>query len=240
MDTYTSFAIIALAALIHASFQLSVSMLTLLGGHGLSRNVSRRRLLHLSSSFVVGTLVITTLLLSMASYVSGIFARHGVSPFAWSIVSGLMMGLGVAVWLFYYRPGRGTALWIPRGMSRFLSDRTKTTTSGTEAFSLGLVSGISELVFIAASLVGAAFAIITLPSSFQLLGVALYVLISIAPLVTVYSLISSGTQISRIQRWRESNKQFLQYAAGSGLLILGFFTFVNEAIAASVILRGGL
>lgn len=41
--------------------------------------------------------------------------------------------------------------WIPRGMSRFLSDRTKTTTSGTEAFSLGLVSGISELVFIAAS-----------------------------------------------------------------------------------------
>jgi len=176
----------------------------------------------------------------MASYVSGIFARHGVSPFAWSIVSGLMMGLGVAVWLFYYRPGQGTALWIPRGMSRFLSDRTKATTSGTEAFSLGLVSGISELVFMAASLVGAAFAIVTLPSSFQLLGVALYVLISIVPLVTVYSLISSGTQISRIQRWHESNKQFLQYAAGSGLLILGFFTFVNEAIAASVILRGGL
>ena len=116
MDTYTSFAIIALAALIHASFQLSVSMLTLLGGHSLSRNVSRRRLLHLSSSFVVGTLVMTTLLLIMASYVSGTFARHGMSPFAWSIVSGLMMGLGVAVWLFYYRPGQGTALWIPRGM----------------------------------------------------------------------------------------------------------------------------
>lgn len=240
MDTYTSFAIIALAALVHASFQLSVSMLTLLGGHSLSRNVSQRRLLHLSSSFVIGTLVMTTLLLSMASYTSSIFAKHGVSPFAWSIVSGLMIGLGVAVWLFYYRPGRGTALWIPRGMSRFLSDRTKATTSGTEAFSLGLVSGISELIFMTASIAGAAFAIIALPASLQLAAVVLYILISIAPLVAVYVLIGSGAQISRIQRWRESNKQFLQYAAGSGLLILGFFTFVNEAIATSVILRGGL
>jgi hypothetical protein len=34
--------------------------------------------------------------------------------------------------------------------------------------------------------------------------------------------------LSRIQRWREANKHFLQFAAGSGLLILGFFVYVNE------------
>jgi hypothetical protein len=43
-------------------------------------------------------------------------------------------------------------------------------------------------------------------------------------------LLGGGHSISEIQRWRETNKRFLQVVAGGGLIILGFFIFVYEVL----------
>ena len=236
----SSLAIIAFAALIHASFQLSVSMLTLLSGHAIGNKTAHTKLLRLTSSFSLGVAVMTMLLLSFMAFVLQHSFGSQAPLVAWAVACGLVLGLGVAVWAFYYRRETGTSLWIPRGMARYLSERTKATKLGTEAFGLGLSSVIAELLFIIAPMAISALVLIQLEPSLQLLGIALYTGVSLFSLLIVWGLIGSGHKLSQIQKWRENNKRFLQFAAGSGLLILGFYVYVDQVVTATAFAGGSL
>ena len=229
MDILTSLAIVGFAALIHASFQLSVSVLTLLSGHAIGAKKSRARVLRLTSSYTTGVGIMTLLVLSLTSLVFLHIFGAEVPLIVWAIVCGLVLGIGIAVWLFYYRKGaEGTELWIPRSFAKFLSERSKKTNQGAEAFSLGLTSVISELIFIIPTVAIAALVLIDLPSVWQLVGIGIYTLISLLGLLIVWSLITSGKSLGRIQKWRTENKRFLQFSAGSALVVLGFFVYVSK------------
>jgi hypothetical protein len=230
MTTFGSLAIIVLAALVHASFQLSVSVLTLLSGHAIGAKHSQAKVLRLTTSFVGGAGIMTLFILTFVSFLLTRVVGSSTPEYLWAIGSGLLMGVGIAVWAFYYRRQKGTSLWIPRSMAKYLSDRTKATKQSTEAFGLGLSSVIGELIFIAAPIVISALVLIHLQPIWQLVGVVIYTVISLFSLVVVWVLIGSGHTLSRIQRWREENKYFLQFAAGSGLLVLGFFVYVNQVL----------
>lgn len=234
-----AFAIIGFAALIHASFQLSVSMLTLLSGHAIGKKTSHARLLGLSCAFLAGVALMTLLILSFTTYL----AQHlftSVPALAWAIGCGLLLGVGVAVWIFYYRREPGTSLWIPRGMARYLADRTKTTKQSAEAFGLGLSSVIGELLFIIAPVIIASLALSQLEPVWQITGIGLYTGVSLLSLLIIFALIGGGRKLSQIQKWREENKRFLQFAAGGGLLVLGFFVYVEHVVATTVLAQGGM
>lgn len=235
----SSLAIIALAALIHASFQLSVSMLTLLSGHAIGKKTAHTRLVRLTSGFSFGVAVMTLLLISFVSFVLQQSFGTSIPPLAWAICCGLLLGLGVAVWAFYYRREKGTSLWLPRSMARYLEERTKATKHSAEAFGLGLSSVIGELVFIFAPIAVASLTLITLEPFWQIVGVTIYTFVSLTSLLIVNGLIGSGHKLSRIQKWREDNKRFLQFTAGSGLIILGFYVYVDQIIAATAMAYGG-
>ena len=232
MDILSSLAVVILAALIHSSFQLSVSVLTLLSGRAMGSRKSNNRVLQLTTSFVSGAAFITLLLLSTIALVIGQLTSNDPPQIVWAIACGLMVGVGLAVWIFYYRSGpgnrEGTSLWIPRYFADFLATRTKLTKSSPEAFSLGVATVISELLFIIAPLFIAALALVRLDPTWQLPGIALYALISLMSLMIAWGLIGSGHSLSSIQRWREANKRFLQFSAGAGLFILAIFTYVYE------------
>jgi len=229
MDILTSLAIVGFAALIHASFQLSVSVLTLLSGHAIGAKKSRARVLRLTSSYTTGVGIMTLLVLSFASLVFLHFFGSEVPLIVWAIVCGLVLGIGIAVWLFYYRRGAdGTELWIPRSFAKFLSERSKKANQSAEAFSLGLTTVISELIFIIPTVAIAALVLIDLPAIWQLAGIGIYTLISLLSLLIVWSLITSGKSLGRIQKWRTENKRFLQFSAGSALMVLGFFVYVSK------------
>jgi hypothetical protein len=234
MDILTSLLVVAFAALIHASFQLSVSVLTLLSGHAIGSKKATANVLRMTTSFVTGAAVMTILLVSFTSLVLIEIFKGSVPLYIWAIVCGLTVGIGVGIWAFYYRREQGTALWIPRAVARYLSERTKQTTHSSEAFGLGLTSVLGELLFIIAPIAISALVLIRLPAAWQLVGIALYAVISLLSLVIVWVLIGSGHKLSTIQRWRESNKYFMQFAAGSGLLILGFFVYVSQIVGSSV------
>lgn len=232
MDIPSSLAIIALAALIHASFQLSVSVLTLLSGHALGKKRSQAKIFRLTWGFILGVGVMTLLLLSFVSLIFlHVFGDSEVPLVVWAVACGLVLGIGIAVWLFYFRKAKGTQLWIPRSFADHLTQRSKATKHSVEAFSLGLASVISEFIFIIPSMIITALVLLQLPSTWQLAGIALYVIISLLGLLLVWSLIGSGHSISKIQKWREENKRFMQFAAGSALVALGFFVYVNKIIA---------
>lgn len=232
MDTLTSLTIVALAAFIHASFQLSVSVLTLLSGHALGAKKSYGRVMRMTASYVCGAAVMTLLLVSFVSLVVLHIFGTTVPLVAWAGVCGVALGFGVAVWLFYYRRGRpGTELWIPRSFALYLSQRSKKTQNSVEAFSLGLTGVVSELLFIIPSLFLTAFVLVNVSPVWQLVGLGLYALIATSGLVVVWALVGSGHSLSSIQRWRERNKIFLQFSSGSALMVLGFFVYVSQVVA---------
>jgi len=235
-----SLAIIAFAGLIHASFQLSVSMLTLLSGHAIGSKTAHTKLLRLTNAFTLGVALMTMLLLSFFALVIQYAFQAPIPAIAWVASCGLLLGLGLAVWIFYYRKEAGTSLWIPRNLARYLSDRTKATKQSGEAFSLGMTSVIGELIFIFTPIAVSALVLVELDTAMQLLGIFIYIFISLLPLLLVNGLIGSGHKLSQIQKWREANKRFLQFSAGAGLLILGFYLYIDKVVAISVMIHGAL
>lgn len=234
MNIASSLAIIALAALIHASFQLSVSLLTLLSSHTIGKQKSHTRLLLLTSSFSFGAGVMTILLLCFSALFLHTLARTADSFLLWTVCCGLLTGVGFSIWLFYYRKEAGTSLWIPRNFATFLRKRTKATSHSAEAFSLGMTSTIAELLFIIAPLTAAGFIVAQLDARWQIIGILLYGLVASSSLLLVSFLVGGGFSLSRIQKWRETNKHFLQFSAGTGLLVLGFYLYVDQVTTVAV------
>lgn len=239
MNILDSFAIVAVAALIHASFQLSVSMLTLLSSHTIGARRSQTRLLSLTSSFTFGVFVTTALLVSTAALFTQAFYGGSDDVLPWIVTCGLLFGLGVAVWIFYYRREQGTTLWVPRQMARYLLERTKATKQTGEAFGLGMSSVMAELLFIFAPILVTGLVLAQLEPVWQMAGLALYTVLSLLPLLIVNALVSGGHKISRIQQWREQNKLFLQFVAGGGLVVLGFFLYVDRVLTPTVMAAAG-
>lgn len=230
MDIFSSLAIITLSAIIHASFQLSVSVLTLLSGQSLGKKQTNIKLMRRTTSFVIGASIMTLLLLSSTSTLLLDIFGYNTPQIVWSIVCGLSVGVAVSIWLFYYKHEKGTTLWIPRGIANYLNQRTKLTDSSAEAFGLGLSSVIAEILFIIAPLLMSALVLVQLSPEWQLLGLFVYVIVSMLPLIFVWSLVGGGHSLGKIQKWREDNKHFLQFIAGTGLIVLAGFVYVNEIL----------
>lgn len=241
MQTLEIAAIILLAGAIHASFGLSVSMLTMMSGHALGKRTAQRRVVRLSSAFAGGVFVMVTLTVSLLALMIANLLPGGTPLIIWSAVCGLMIGLGVAVWAFYYRHrDKGTVLWLPRSFARYLSKRSRATKDAAEAFGLGMSSVIAELLFSLAPMLLAALILIRLDTPEQLLGLIAYSLIATLPLAIITMRVGAGHSISKVQRWREQNKRFLQFAAGSALIILGGVLYVDTVVAEAAILIGGV
>lgn len=231
MNITISLAVIIFAALIHACFQLSVSVLTLLSANVIASKKSHAKLLGVASSFVFGAGFMTLLLLALATLIFTILYDNEAPLLVWAGACGLLIGVGISVWLFYFRREKGTTLWVPRGVAKYLSERTKAVTLNAEAFGLGLSSITAETLFIIAPIVISALAIIGLPPMWQLIGLSTYVVVSITSLLIVSIAIGGGHSLGKIQKWRENNKHFLQFTAGAGLIILSIFIYVNEIVA---------
>lgn len=231
MTEIVALSIVCLAALIHASFQLSISTLTLMSGHALGRGQSHTRLVSLLGGFTAGAATMTILLLcTIGLWLGYIVTTPTIPSVLWATACGLLFGVGMAVWLFYYRRARGTMLWLPRPTAEFLAERSKRTKNTGEAFALGLASVFGELLFVIAPIFVSVLVILPLSSDKQLLAIILYVVISMFSLLAVAVLVSGGHKLSDIQRWRETNKNFLQFAAGTALFVLGFYLYVNEVL----------
>lgn len=234
MDTFTAFMLIIYAGIMHATFQLSVSVLTLLSGHALGKARSRRKVSALSASFVLGTIVSLLLLISFATLVMYDIFSPDIPRVVWTIVSGLLAGIGLSVWFFYYRKSEGTLLWIPRPISDYLRTRTSDTSNSVEAFSLGVMGVLGEILFTIAPISVASLALVKLDPKMQLAGLIVYVIVSILPLFVITLLVRRGHKISHVQKWREKNKFFMQFISGAGLLALAVYVYVNEVMTTSV------
>ncbi len=211
-----------LAAIVHASLQLALGALLLLYHASLGKHI-RPKTKQLVGSYIAGVGVLTMLGLAAATL---IFERvFGGALFVEGlvIVVAFLVALAVAAWLFYYRRGRSTELWLPRSVARFITARAKVTNSNTEAFALGLLTSFAEMPFTMVLMAVAANAMLQLGDGLQLLALAAYTLIAILPSVVMRAWIKKGKTVVEIQKWRVKHKTFFRVLTGSGFLILGLF-----------------
>ena len=148
------------------------------------------------------------------------------------VLFGLLVTLGVAAWFFYYKRKGSTELWLPRRIARFVDSRAKLTSDTSEAFSLGLLVPLSEIIFTLPLLILASDAILHLEVVYQALGLVVYTIFGTLPLLIMRIFIRKGRNIADVQRWRLENKLFFRIFTGAGFIILAAF------LLAFVILKG--
>lgn len=224
--------IVAGAVFVHACFQLSVSVLTLLSSHTIGRRLPNSRLLNLNFWYILGSILMITLLQLGTIALLRWGLTHNAT--ATTVVTlSLIPLIALLVALLYYRRGRGTQLWLPRPAAQYITDRAKRTKSSVEAFTLGMATAVTELPFAIAPLAIVAFALqgFRVDRWFTMsLGYSLAVC---APLIFVAFYLSSGHKISSIQRWRENSKDFLRWTSAATLLLLTLYIAVLQIGAAS-------
>lgn len=228
MESNIAIGVIILAGLVHASFQLGISMVTLLASHSAGKKLPGKRILGMVWAFSGGSVVLTGLLASSITYAVSIIFRGGISTHTWEFTAGALALIGVAVWIFYFQRNDGTSLWLPRSMAHAIFRRIRVTGSAAESFSLGMLSVVAEIIFLIVPIIAIALAITSLPYYWQLPAIILYVATASLSLITVAVLIGSGHRLSRIQEWRQANKRFIQFWAGAGLLVLSAFIYANQ------------
>lgn len=205
-----------------ACFQLGVSVLTLLSSHAIGANKRFYKLLKLLSSYLLGSFMAAFIFVMLSiELIASLQLQDQL--LTWQILAIISMIIGVGLVAFYYRSSKGTSLWVPRSFAKFLSSRTKKTSSTIEAFSLGILTIIAELPFsfVAYLLVGVMFASAAEVSQIYI-SVIFAVLVNL-PLVFISAYITSGHKISTVQRWRETNKNFLKWSSGVCLALIGTY-----------------
>lgn len=218
---------VAFLAVLHASFQLGTSVLTLMTGHSLVRTKATKRVISLNLAYIFGAVATTMILLAIVTTTLYLWLPFEHMRTLWVILIILALLVSSAVMTHYYKRGKGTRLWIPRPFAIYLTDRSKKTQNVVEATALGIVSVLAELPFTAVLIVMTALVLISyFVIDHYTVIIVVYSIVASLPLIVVATAIASGRRLSQIQRWREASKVFLQYAAGAGLFAAALYALV--------------
>lgn len=232
MEVYVSLGIIILGGLITASLQLPLGTLLLLYHASLGKNV-RLKTKKLASSFISGATLMNFLLLGTSIFLVSVLTPTGTLPdLAYIILFGLLVALGFIAWFFYYKRKGSTELWLPRHLAHYIDSRAKTTNDLSEAFSLGVLVPLAEILFTLPLLILSADAILHLDTVFQAIGLVIFTIFSAVPLLVLRIFIRKGRNVAEVQRWRLRNKAFFRFFTGAGFLVLAAF------LLAFVIIKG--
>lgn len=229
MDVFIPMSEVILAALIHASMQLGLGALLLLYHASVGKHV-KKKTRNLVDSYISGMGALIFLGLGAVCFLMANYFGESLYPEELLIVVGMLVALAIAVWAIYYRRGKSTELWLPRIVARFIDQRAKKTESNTEAFSLGLLTGLAEMPFTLVLVVVAANSTLALPPLYRILAVAIYTIIAILPPIVLRIAVRRGKTIIEIQRWRVKYKNFLRVLTGIGFLVLALYVFAFEVL----------
>lgn len=229
MEMIIPFSEVFLAAVIHATLQLSLGALLLLYHASLGKHV-RKKTKNLVDSYIAGIGTLVFLALGAVAFVLDRYFEKPLYVEELVIVVGMLVALAIAMWMFYYRRGKSTELWLPRSVARFIDKRAKTTNNNTEAFSLGVLTSLAETPWTIVLFVVAANSLLELPPLYQIVALAVYTIISVVPLAILRLVIRKGQTVVDVQRWRVKHKNFFRVLTGVGFVTLAFFLFTFEVL----------
>ena len=222
MSDLLCIATIVLVGIVQASLQLSLGGLILLYHASMGRH-RRRKTRYLARNYIFGAAIISFLAVCALSYLISAIFNGALRTESLVICVGLFLASAFVMWLFYYRRGQNTELWLPRSFARYIQRRAKSTNDGIEAFSLGTLSSFAEMPLSIALYFVVANCILTISAQYQIVTVIGYTILSILPLLILRLRIRTGQNVVQIQKWRVHNKAFARVISGSGFLVLAAF-----------------
>lgn len=222
MSFLVDFSIIILSAIVYASLQLNMGGLLLLYHSSLGKHITKKTRA-LASNFTLGAMLMILLgLMTVAFVILGFFGgRLGLTEM--SLMIGILFSLAILAWVFYYKTGKTTELWLPRSVTKFINERARKTGSRVEAFSLGMLTSLAEFPFSAVLVILAANAFLRLSPVLQIVAILVFTTIAVSPLILCRFFVRRGKTIVKIQKWRVKNKNFLRVFVGAGFFVLGIF-----------------
>lgn len=218
-----------LAAITHATLQLSLGSLLLLYHASQGKHI-KKQTRGLVGSYVAGVGTLVMLMLATLTFVFDRWFGGALYVEEMMIVVSALIALALISWLFYYRRGRNTELWLPRRVANFITLRAKKTNNNTEAYALGLLTSLAELPFTLTLMVVTSNSLMMLNDGWQLLAWTIYTVVAILPLLTLRWGVRRGKTVVQIQQWRVKHKMFFWILTGMSFLVLGIFMLAFEVL----------
>ena len=214
MNIFTSLGIVILSVLIMAFLQLTPGVFALFG-HYATGKFGKKKASYFSTFFIIGTETVAAALFIAAALFSNLLFMYSFQPetglTGW-LLTGIMVALALASFLYYFRRGNGTQLFIPRKCAETLERYAATANSRSDAFILGAMSGILELPFSLPVYLICALSVMELTAVEPvavLLGL-IFILAPLLPLVTLRIKRRAGYNLAEIQRVRAHDKNFIR------------------------------
>lgn len=220
MSDLFSIATIVLAGIVQASLQLSLGGLVLLY-HSSMGHHKRRKTRYLAKSYIWGAAAISFVAVSAGAFILLNLFNGAMPQELMMICIGALAASALVMLLGYFRDGKGTELWLPKSVSRYITHRARRTNDNVEAFSLGMLSAFAELPITLAIYIVVANCLLNV--QFPLLTTLLYVAIVVLPMFALKLCIKSGKNVVAAQKWRIKNKRFTKIFSGSGFAVLALF-----------------
>ncbi len=231
MNIVAPVGIVILATLILAFLQLEPGVFALFLHYGSGKFSHRKRSL-LTTFFMLGVETVSAgLFICALLFVNFLFTytfRPGVAFPTWVFVA-IFLILAIVSLLCYYRPGRnaGSALFIPRQCAAALENYAAKANTRSDAFILGVLSGVLELPFSLPLHLVSALAILKLSVQWPpvLILAFLFVLVPLIPLFLIRYKFRVGFNLADVIRARIRDKHLvrlvlcLSYAAIALLLV---------------------
>ena len=229
LNIFSAIGVIVLAALAHATLQMNLGSLLLLYHESLGKHI-KKRTKFLVSNYIFGVFFLVLTSLAATAYFVFLFFGANLSTICLVVLAVVLVALTLCIWLFYYRTGRSTELWLPKPVAKYIMKRAKQTDSNIEAFALGLLASFAEAPFFIVLMLITADSLLKLSMPLQIAMLILYTVIALLPLVILRLAVRHGKTVVEIQKWRLNNKNFLKALSGTLFITLAIFLLAFRII----------
>ena len=229
MSVFTSAGILILSMLIMAFLQLAPSVFLLFSHYSYGK-YSRKNTSNASLFFILGAetstaLIFILLYIAMSSlYIAPAFTDNLLG---W-LVAGIMIAIGIIFPFCYFRKGRGTKLFISRRLAKEFNYKAKTVKTRSDAFILGFISSLPELIFSFPVYIIAILEIMQIGDLAIIRAILslCFILIKITPLITIHITMDRGYNLVNIQKTRVANKQFIRFFTSLTYILIGILIII--------------
>lgn len=226
MSIFISGVILVLVALILACMQLVPGVFILFYHYALGKN-SAKKAHGLSPYFILGYVVfLVATWFIVHNLIFAIFYHLGdisTQFFSWAL-AGVLLAESVLSFLFYYRKGKFTELFISRPVAKALDVHAQNSKTRTDAFTLGFLSGIPELIFTLPLFIISSIALMNIPSHFRIVALIFSLSLAIFPFIHLIHLFHFDHNLAEIERLRIRLKPIFRIIICLGFLTLAFAT----------------
>lgn len=229
LTIFSAIGVIVLAALAHATLQMNLGSLLLLYHESLGKHI-KKRTKFLVSNYIFGVFFLVLTSLAATAYFVFLFFGANLSTICLVVLAVVLVALTLCIWLFYYRTGRSTELWLPKPVAKYIMKRAKQADSNIEAFALGLLASFAEAPFFIVLMLITADSLLKLSMPLQIVMLILYTVIALLPLVILRLAVRHGKTVVEIQKWRLNNKNFLKALSGTLFITLAIFLLAFRII----------